>query len=118
MRRYQPSAPFDVAFKLIKCTGTTVEKGVPVKSYKPLKDAPTFFGSFRTFGGTEAIVNGTQVTFDTATVDTWWRSDVTAADRIYLTATGETYELIAPPENINGRRQYMQLKARRIGGTV
>ena len=118
MRRYQPAAPFDVAFKILKCTGTTLDKGVPVKSYTALKDAVTFFGSFRTFGGNEGIVNGVAVNYQTATIDTWWRSDINGSDRIYCCSTGETFELIAPPENVGMRRQYMQLKAQRIGGTV
>lgn len=123
-RPYRPAAPFDVAFKILKVKTTTVTKGVPVKTYqdptsKTEDPQPvTFFGSFRTFGGTESVVNGVLVTYDTATIDTWWRSDITAADRIYMIQTGETYEIIATPENIGMRRQYMQLKVRRIGGTV
>ena len=123
-RPYRPAAPFDVAFKILKVKSTAVEKGVPVKTYqdptsKTEDPQPkTFFGSFRTFGGSESVVNGVLVTYDTATIDTWWRSDITAADRIYMIQTGETYEIIATPENIGMRRQYMQLRVRRIGGTV
>ena len=116
MRRYKPSAPFDTAFKILKCTGTDMSKGVPVKTYTLPSNSNAFFGSFRTFGGSEGIVNGVAVNFQTGTIDTWWRSDITAADRIYVVQTGETFELVAPPENIGFRRQYMQLKVQRIGG--
>lgn len=122
MKRYQPATPFDVAFKVLKVKSTSVVKGVPVKTYqdptsKTEDPQPaTFFGSFRTFGGSEATINGVFVSYQTITIDTWYRSDITNDCRIYLVETGETFELIAPPENIGMRHQYMQLRARRLGG--
>jgi hypothetical protein len=115
-KSYKPSSPFDVAMKLLIPTETKV-KGVTQKTFPdPASVNQIFFGSFRTFGGTELTVNDVFTIEDTATIDTWYNPEVTADCQIYLCETGEKWEVVGRPENIDMRHQYMQIKVKKIGG--
>lgn len=114
-RVFKPSMPFDVAMKILVPTETKV-KGVVKKTFTDPEKAEVFFGSFRTFGGTENTSNGVYTVFDTATIDTWYRPDITSDCRIYICETGEIYDVITPPENIGMRHQWMQFKIEKVGG--
>lgn len=114
-RQFRPQAPFDVALKLLIPTITRV-KGVPTKSFPDPKNVSVFFGSFRTFGGTENISNDVYTVFDTAIVDTWYDPKITSDCRVYVCETGDIYDIITPPENIGMRHQYMQFKMQKVGG--
>jgi len=72
--------------------------------------------SFKTYGGTETIVNGSLVLLNTATLVTWYRQDIQAADRILLIQDNSVWEVIGEPENIDMRNQYLILKVRKISG--
>lgn len=114
-RGYMPAAPFGVAMKLLTPT-VEVVRGARVKSYPNPSDVDSvFFGSFRTFGGTERMANEIYTVEDTATVDTWFNPSITAECRVYVCATGKTYEVIGTPENIDMRNQYCSFKLRAIG---
>lgn len=115
---YKPSAPFAVAMKLLKPIATSVQ-GVTRKTFENPDDVTgVFFGSFRTFGGTERESNGVYTLEDTATVDCWFDPRIKANCRIYVCETAATYEIIGTPENIDMRNQYMRLKIRRVGGAA
>ena len=115
MKNYKPPT-FDVAMKLLTPT-TTVVKGVSKKVFPDPKSVETvFFGSFRTYGGTENMSNEVYTVFDTAVVDTWYRPSITADCRIYVCETGEIYDVISRPENIDMRHQFMQFKVQKVGG--
>lgn len=140
-RAYKTNAPFDVAMKLL-IPVTVKEKGVVRKIYQDdiegeiayplsinwnnpiefsklttfLEKAPTIYGSFRTFSGTENMSNGVYTVFDTATVDTWWRPDIKSDCQIYLCETEEIWNIISRPENIGMRHQYMQFRLQKVGG--
>ena len=114
-RRFNPQMPFDVAMKILIPTETKV-KGVTQKTFSDPEEAPVFFGSFRTFGGTENFSNDVYTIYDTATIDTWYNPDITADCRIYLCETGEIFDVITRPENIEMRHQYMQFKVQKVGG--
>ena len=115
-KSYRAYAPFDVAMKLLKPT-TTMVKGVTKKIYPdPQSVEKVFFGSFRTFGGTEQYSNEVYTILATATVDTWFNPEIKADCQIYLCDTGETYQIISQPENIDVRHQYMQFKVEKVGG--
>ena len=116
MRAYKPQTPFDVAMKLLVPTETKV-KGATKKVFPEPEDVNSmFFGSFRTYGGTENFSNEVYTVIDTATIDTWWNPEVTADCRIYLCETGEIWDVVARPENIGMRHQYMQIKVQKVGG--
>lgn len=115
-RGYRPAAPFAVAMKLLIPTVENV-RGARVKHYPNPSDVDSvFFGSFRTFGGTERMANEIYTIEDTATVDTWFNPSITADCRVYVCATGKKYEVIGTPENIDMRNQYCSFKVRAIGG--
>lgn len=114
-RGYRPVTPFNVPMKLLTPT-TIVVKGVTKKVFSDPEESYLFYGSFRTFGGTESNVNNIYSIVDTATIDTWYDPRFTADCRIYLADSGVTYEIMATPENIEMRNQYLQIRCRRLGG--
>ena len=57
MAAYRPSVPFNVPMILLVPSYTTAY-GVESKIYPSAQDGIVFYGSFRTFGGTERDVNG------------------------------------------------------------
>ena len=102
--------------KLLKPTYTR-EKGVPTKTFPdPADVTEVFFGNFRTYGGTEHMSNDVYMVFDTGTIRTWYRPDITSDCRIYLCDTGETFEIVSRPEDINMRHQFLNFKVKLIGG--
>lgn len=111
MSRYKPSIPFTVPMKLLIPTYKYV-KGVQKKVLPSLEDGLLIFGSFRTFGGTEKVVNDVYAVEDTATIETWYRPDI-QSDCLLCLEDGSKYEVIAPPENVEMRNQYMILKVQR-----
>lgn len=114
-RNYKPSTPFNVAMKLLVPV-TSTEYGALKKTFSAPADSETFFGSFRTFGGTENIKDGVYTIVNTAVVDTWYRPDIKAECQIYLCDSEETYDIISDPEDIDFRHQYLQFKVRKMGG--
>lgn len=114
-RRYQPHQPFTVAMRLLVPT-TTMVKGVKQKIYSDVDKSELFFASFRTFNGTEVFNNEVYTIEDTGTVDTWFNPHITTDCRVYIIETGDEWDIISSPENIDMRHQFMQFKVKRIGG--
>lgn len=115
-RRYNPQQPFDVAMKLLVPTSTII-KGVTKKVYPDPEDVETvFFGGFRTYGGTENMSNDVFTVYDTAVIDTWYNPAITSDCRVYICETGEIYDVISRPENIDMRHQYLHFKLQKVGG--
>lgn len=114
-RNYKPSAPFNVAMKLLVPV-TTQSYGVAQKSFSDPEHSELFYGSFRTFGGTENLKDDVYTLINTAVIDTWYRPDIKADCKIYLCDNGQIYEIISDPEDIEFRHQYLQFKVRKIGG--
>lgn len=108
--------PFDVPMKLLVPTSTVV-KGVTKKVYPNPDDVTeVFFGSLRTYGGTENRSNDIFTVYDTAVINTWYRPDITSDCKVYICETGEIYDVISRPENIDMRHQYLQFKLQKVGG--
>lgn len=115
-KRFAPNIPFDVAMKLLVPTTTKV-KGVTKKTYpEPESVEEIFFGSFRTYGGTENFSNDVFMVYDTAIVETWFNPAITTDCQVYVCETDSTYNIITTPENINMRHQFIQFKVERVGG--
>lgn len=115
-RAYKPKTPFNVAMKLL-VPSVDNARGARVKDYPdPSAVDAVFFGSFRTFGGTERMYNDVYTLEDTATIDTWYDPSITADCRVHVCDTGRTYEIIGTPENIDLRNQFCSFKVRAIGG--
>lgn len=113
MAVYRPQLPFATPLKLFIPTYKRV-KGVAVKEYP--SEGILFFGSFKTYGGTETAVNGVYSVIDTANIETWYRPDIKSDCRISRAEDGATYEIIGEPENINMRNQFLKFKVRRVKG--
>ncbi len=114
-RNYHPAMPFNVAMRVLVPTTVKI-KGVPTKTFSAPEESEQIFGSFRTFGGTETTVNDLYTVEDTVTIDTWFRPDITADCEIYIEENKQYYEILASPEDIEMRHQFLQIRARKIGG--
>lgn len=112
MRSYQPQVPFSVPAMLRKRTTRKVNGAV--QEY--FKDKSMFYCSAKSYGGTEKVVNDLYVIEDTWQIDTWFNPDFGKGDRIRFLDDNTEYEILASPENINRRGQYMRFKVVRVGG--
>lgn len=95
--------------------------GVDKPTYPTIEEAlenqqNLFFGSFKTYGGTEKNVNGIYSIEDTAKVVTWYRPDIKSNCRIAIAQNNNVYEIINEPENVNMRNQFLNFKVRRVKG--
>lgn len=101
--------------------------GVANKVYPTIKEALAdldekgnsinlFFGSFKTYGGTEKNVNGIYSIEDTANIETWYRPDIRSNCRIAVANTEAIYDILGEPENINMRNQFLKFKVKRVKG--
>lgn len=110
---YRPSEPYSTPVELFNPTYETV-KGVTRKVYP--EKGELIFCSFRTYGGTESVINNQLTVVDTANVETWYRPDITSASQIRLGA--KVYGIMGEPENIEQRNQFLKFKVRGVkGGT-
>lgn len=114
-RRFKP-LPFNVAMRLLKPTNTIV-KGVRKSVYPEDPHTGTLlFGSFRTFNGSENWSNEVYTIENTGTIDTWYNPEIKSDCRIYIEDTGEEWQIISEPEDIEMRHQFMQFKVQKVGG--
>lgn len=112
---YRPALPFTTPLILLKPTYTKIS-GVEKKILPPIEEGEKFFGTFRTYGGTETTENGLYSITDTADVETWYRPDITSDCVIVLADTGAKYQILNEPENIYRRNQFLKFKVKRIKG--
>lgn len=112
---YRPNLPFSVPMRLLAPSWTTVN-GVKKASFPAVSEGVLFFGTFKTYGGTERDVNGVYSIEDTATVETWYLPEITSGCRIALANSGAVYEILGEPENIEMRNQFTVFKVRRVKG--
>ena len=113
---YTPPARFNTPMYLLIPTVTKVN-GVTKKTYPETSDSHLFFGTFRTFGGTEVVENGVLSVRATATIDTWFDPIISGDCRIAF-EDGTQYEIIGEPENIEMLNQYLRIKVERLKGKV
>lgn len=126
MSNYRPTIENPIPLVLLVPTYKKVS-GVAKKEYPTVKEALSilddkgnsinlFFGSFKTYGGTEKNVNGVYSIEDTANIETWYRSDIKANCRIAVANTEAIYDILGEPENINMRNQFLKFKVKRVKG--
>lgn len=111
-KQYQPQTPFTVPAMLLKRTLTKIN-GVNQESFE---EKTMFSCAAKSYGGTEKVVNGVYVIEDTWQIDAWFNPDFAKGDRVRFLDDNTEYEILASPENINRRGQYMRFKVSRIGG--
>jgi len=121
-KRYQPSVPFTTPLIVLKPTEYTKVAGVPKKVLPDLKDGFLIWASFKTYGGSrneEKTVDGLLSIEDTASVETWFRPDITSDCVVVLANdTKAQYQILNEPENIEQRNQYLKFRVRRVKGGV
>lgn len=113
MAEFKPSFPFSTPIELLIPSYTT-NKGVPVKSFPAV--GIRLNCSWKTYGGTETTTNDLYTVIDTANVETWYRPDIKSDCRVRLLSTGEVYEIIGKPENVDKRNQFVKFKVRAVEG--
>ena len=119
MAEFKPSR-FSAALVLLIPTYKT-EMGVANKIFPSPSKGFNFYGSFKTYGGTEHSerdVNGLYSIMDTANIECWYNPSIKSDCRIYVQDTGATYEIMNEPEDIELRHMFMKFKVRRIKGGV
>ena len=126
MSNYRPTIENPIPLVLLIPTYKKVS-GVAKKEYPTIKEALNilddkgnsinlFFGSFKTYGGTEKNVNGVYSIEDTANIETWYKPDIKANCRIAVANTEAIYDILGEPENINTRNKYLKFKVKRVKG--
>lgn len=112
---YRPAQPFSVPLLLLTPT-ITKSNGVRTKSVD-VASGVLFYGSFKTYGGTDQTIDGVFSVVDTAEIETWFRPDITSKCIIALANNpGAQYEILGQPENINQRNQFLKFKVQRVKG--
>ena len=112
--KYKPDLPYDTPVELLNPTSYQEVGGRVKKNYPDTGEI--VLCKFKTYGGTESIVNGQIAVIDTANVETWYRPDITSASRIKLGA--DVYEVIGKPEDVEQSHQILKFKVRGVkGGT-
>ena len=74
------------------------------------------FANFKTYGGTESLVDGTLQIIETADVCCWYRPDIQSGCRLKRATDGAVFEILGDPENIEQRNQFLKIKLRRVKG--
>ena len=113
MSDFKPPYPFAAPVELLIPSYTSA-KGVESKSYP--STGLRINCSWKTYGGTETDIDGVFAVLKTATVVTWYRPDIKSDCRLRLMQTGEEYEIIGEPENIDMRCQFLRLKVKAVTG--
>lgn len=113
MKDFKPSVPYSTAIELLIPTYSK-NKGVTNKSFP--SQGIQLNCSWKTYGGTETTNNEVYTIVDTANVETWFRPDIKSDCRVKLLATGDIYEILGKPENINMRNQFIKFKVRAVQG--
>lgn len=120
MSSYRPDLSNMISLVLLKPTTTSVS-GVDKKVFPSIQAALSdndniFYGSFKTYGGTERDVNGVYSIVDTANIETYFRPDITSECRIARADDGAIFEIINEPEDIDQRHQFLKFKVKRVKG--
>ncbi len=113
MAEFKPNFPFSTPIELLIPTYTT-SKGVQTKVMP--STGIRLNCSWKTYGGTEVMTNDVYTVIDTATVETWYRPDIQSECRVKLISTGQVYEIIGNPENVEMRNQFIKFKVRAVKG--
>lgn len=112
MKNYKPKEAFLVPMYLFSPTISTA-KGSQKKIYP--EKGKLIYCSFRTFGGTEKVIDNIIAVENTAVIETRYRADI-KSDCILKDSGGLAYEIIGEPENISMKNRYLKFKVRAVKG--
>lgn len=110
---YIPSQILNVPARIHHCTYEKVN-GVNTAVYTECEDI--VWVSAKSYGGKEQVVDGQYTIIDTMTFNTYYRPDIQAQDLIELVETGDKYEILNTPENVEMRGMFMRFEGRRYHG--
>lgn len=113
MSDFKPDTPYNTPFFLLIPSIVTI-KGVSKKVFK--KKDEVFYCSFRTFRGTQKVVNDIVAIEDTAKIETYYDPEITAGCGIEV--DNMQYEILGTPENIKRQNKYMTFNVRAIKGST
>jgi hypothetical protein len=94
---------------------TTIVSGAPEFNYEDAQDE-VILCSFKTYGGTDSISNGSLVILNTATIVTWYRQDIQGTDRIILLHDNSIWEVIGEPAKVDMLNQFLIFKVQKVSG--
>lgn len=115
---YRPSeaAQMTTAMRLQKPTYEKI-KGVTKKTMNDVEGkAGVIFCNFKTYGGTEKIINDVLAVEDTAQITCWYRPDLTSDCGLKRLSDGALFEILGEPENLEQRNMFLKFKVRRVKG--
>ena len=120
MSNYRPQLDNTIPLVLLKPIYSN-NFGVEKKTFPTIEEAlednnNLFYGSFKTYGGTDREINGVYSVEDTANVECFYRPDIISNCHVGVIATGGVYEILGEPENVNMRNQFLKFKVRRYKG--
>lgn len=92
--------------------------GKSKKTYPPIENGELIYCNWKTYGGTESLVNGILTIIDTASIVTYYRPDIKSDCRVVLLSDNSVYEILGKPENIDQKNQFIKFKVQSIGGQV
>jgi head-tail adaptor len=72
--------------------------------------------NFKSYGGTERIVNDVLTVEDTAQIVCWFHPDIKGDCRLVRLTDNAVFEILGEPENIEMRNQFLKFKVRRVKG--
>lgn len=72
--------------------------------------------NFKSYGGTERIVNDVLTVEDTAQIVCWFHPEIKSECRLVRLSDNAVFEILGEPENIEMRNQFLKFKIRRIKG--
>jgi head-tail adaptor len=93
---------------------SSVSYGVSTNTWVAVKEP--IMCNFKTYGGTEKVVNDVLSVEDTAQIVCWYRPDIKSNCRLIRLSDGAAFEILGEPENIEMRNQFLKFKIRRIKG--
>lgn len=102
MRRLSQIQEYRTACKLYVVTDYEKVNGKRKPIYEEANNSG-FFAKVKSYGGTETNENGRIKIIDTIEVTCTYRPDIKYLSRIEIVSTGELYEVISKPENIDMR---------------
>jgi len=79
--------------------------------------ADLVWANWKSYGGTETVVNGLTVIEETAQVTMRYRPDIKKGCQMQL-PDGRTYEVMGEPENPDMANRYLIFKVKRIKGSA
>lgn len=116
MRVYKPSTPYNVPLEVLIPTYVESDYTEAVQTYP--ESGFIIYGSFKTFGGTDRTVDNLLTVENTANIETWFDPRIKSDCRIKVVQTGEIYDILGEPENINMQNQFLKFKVIGVKGVA